>query len=108
MARSLGMDIGDKRIGLAISDPSGILASPLAIIDRSDATADIEAIVHIIKQYQVEQVIVGLPRRMDGSLGMQAEKVQDFAQRLCRHTDVPVKFRDERLTTVAARRLMST
>ncbi|MBA7712396.1 putative pre-16S rRNA nuclease [subsurface metagenome] len=104
--RSLGLDIGDKRIGVALSDPDGLLASPLTIINRREETADIKAITDIISQHQVGQIIVGLPRSMDGSLGHQANKVQDFTQKLCRHTEVPVEFRDERLTTVLAKRLM--
>jgi len=104
--RSLGLDIGDKRIGVALSDPEGLLASPLTIINRRQETADIKAITDIVSQYQVEQIIVGLPRSMDGSLGHQAEKVEDLTQKLRCHTDVPVEFRDERLTTVLAKRLM--
>ena len=91
---------------MALSDPQGILASPLTIIDRRDDTADIEAIIDIVRQRQVEQIIVGLPRSMNGSIGKQAEKVQAFAQKLCNHTEVPVKFSDERLTTVLSKRLM--
>lgn len=91
---------------MAISDPMGILASPLAIIDRRDEAADIEAIIDVINRQQVEQIVVGLPRSMDGSIGRQAEKVQAFAGELCDHTEVPVEFRDERLTTVSAKRLM--
>ncbi|MDI6814726.1 MAG: Holliday junction resolvase RuvX [Dehalococcoidales bacterium] len=105
MTRGLGLDIGDKRVGVALSDPEGILASPLTIINRSDDTADIEAITNIISQYQVKQIIVGLPRSMNGSLGKQAEKVKAFIQKLCNHTEVPVEFRDERLSTVLAKRL---
>ena len=104
--RSLGLDVGDKRIGVALSDPQGLLASPLTIINRRDETADIKAITDIVSQHQVGQIIVGLPRSMDGSLGQQAEKVKTFTQKLCSHTDVPVEFRDERLTTVSAKRLM--
>jgi len=102
----LGLDIGDKRIGIALSDPLGILASPLTIIDRRDERLDIEAITNIVNQHQVQQIIVGLPRSMNGSIGKQAEKVQAFTQRLCQHTEVPVEFRDERLSTVSAKRLM--
>ncbi len=91
---------------MALSDPEGILASPLAIIDRGDDAADIEAIIDVINRQQVKQIIVGLPRSMDGSIGRQAEKVQAFARELCDHTEVPVEFRDERLTTVSAKRLM--
>ena len=104
--RSLGLDIGDKRIGVALSDPQGILASPLTIIDCKDEGLDIEAITNIVSQHRVKQIIAGLPRSMDGSIGKQAEKVKAFTQKLCEHTDVPVEFRDERLTTVSAKRLM--
>ncbi len=103
--RSLGLDIGDKRIGVALSDPEGILASPFTIINCKDERLDIEAITSIISQKQVKQIIVGLPRSMDGSIGKQAEKVKTFTQKLCEHTEVPVQFRDERLTTVSAKRL---
>ena len=104
--RSLGLDIGDKRIGVAVSDPQGILASPLTIINRTDDTVDVEAISGIVDQQQVERIIVGLPRSMDGSIGKQAQKVEAFVQKLSRHTEIPVEFRDERLSTVSARRLM--
>jgi len=106
--RNLGLDIGDKRIGVARSDPQGILASPLTIINRRDDRADIEAIVNIVSQNQVGRIIVGLPLSMDGTIGVQAEKVKAFTQQLSNHTEVPVEFRDERLTTVSAKRLMRT
>ncbi len=104
--RSLGLDVGDKRIGVALSDPGGILASSFTIIERRDEIADIKAVIDIIDQHQVGQAVVGLPRSMDGSIGQQAEKVQAFVEKLRRQTEVPVEFRDERLTTVLARRLM--
>ena len=91
---------------MALSDPNGILASPLTIINCQDDITDVEVITGIISQQQVKQVIVGLPRSMDGSLGEQAEKVKAFTQKLCSHSEVPVEFRDERLTTVSAKRLM--
>ncbi len=103
--RSLGLDIGDKRIGVALSDPGGILASPLTIINRKDDSLDVKAITDIVDQHQVRQIVVGLPRSMDGSIGKQAEKTKTFIQRLSGHTDVPIEFRDERLTTVSAKRL---
>jgi len=105
ITRSLGLDIGDKRIGVALSDPGGILASPFTIINRKDERLDIEAIIDIVNQQQVGQVVIGLPRSMDGSIGKQAEKVKAFVQKLCEHIEVPVEFRDERLTTVSAKRL---
>ncbi|MBI4296240.1 MAG: Holliday junction resolvase RuvX [Chloroflexi bacterium] len=102
----MGLDIGDKRIGLALSDPMGILASPLTIIARTDDGADIEAIIQIIRQHKVETIVVGLPYSLDGSLGKQAEKVQDFVEQLRRHIEIPMELRDERLSTAAAKRLI--
>jgi putative Holliday junction resolvase len=104
--RYLGLDIGDRWIGVALSDPLGKLASPLTIIRRQDELADLEAIARIISQHDIKRVIVGLPRSMDGGLGGQAEKVKDFSQKLRHHIEVPLEFRDERLTTVSAKRLM--
>jgi putative Holliday junction resolvase len=101
----MGLDIGDRRIGVALGDPLGIMASPLTIIECRDESTDIAAIINLIGQHQVRRVIVGLPISMDGSLGQQAGKVKTFVQELCRHTEVPVEFRDERLSTVSARRL---
>ena len=106
ITRSLGLDIGDRRVGVALSDPVGILASPFTIINCQGDMADVAAITDIISQQQVKKIIVGLPRSMDGSLGKQAEKVKIFTRKLCSHTEVPVEFRDERLTTVSAKRLM--
>ena len=106
ITRSLGLDIGDKRIGVALSDPEGILASPLTIINCRGEGVDVGVIIDIIDQNQVGQIIIGLPRSMDGSIGKQAEKVKVFVRELCNHTEVPVEFRDERLSTVSAKRLM--
>lgn len=104
--RSLALDVGDKRIGVALSDPLGILASPLTIIDRADERTDIAAIVAIIEQHRVESIIVGLPLAPDGGLGSQAEKVKNFTEELRRSIAVPIEYRDERLSTVTARQLM--
>ncbi len=104
--RSLALDVGDKRIGVALSDPLGILASPLTIIDRINEITDIAAIVAIIEQHRVESVIVGLPLAPDGGLGSQAEKVKNFTEELRLSVTVPIEYRDERLSTVTARRLM--
>ena len=106
ITRILGLDIGDKRIGVALSDPQGILASPFTIINRRNEAVDIQAITDIVSLHQVERVIAGLPRSMDGSLGGQAEKVKAFVESLLSQTRTPVEFRDERLSTVSARRLI--
>jgi putative Holliday junction resolvase len=102
----LGLDIGDRWIGVAVSDPSAKLASPLTILERSDDILDVEAILGIIEQHDVQLVIVGLPRMLNGSLGIQAQKVQAFTRQLSDRIDTAVEFRDERLTTISAHRLM--
>lgn len=104
--RSLGLDMGDKRIGVALSDPMGVLATPLLVFEHKDDAADIETILQMVAQYQVENIIVGLPQSMDGSIGVQAAKVKSFTEKLKQRSSVPVELRDERLTTVAARRLL--
>ncbi|MFC2007866.1 Holliday junction resolvase RuvX [Chloroflexota bacterium] len=106
MARILGLDVGDRWIGVALSDPEGILATPLTIIDLNEEKTDMAAIIDIVNEKQVGRIIVGLPCLMDGSVGQQAEKVIAFARELGNHTDVPVDFRDETLSTVSAKRLM--
>jgi len=104
--RSLGLDVGDKRIGVAMSDPSGIVASPLTIIERRYDAVDIEAIADIIRSNDIGQVIVGLPLAADGGAGMQAEKVNRFTQKLKESIDIPLVFRDESFSTDSARKLM--
>ena len=104
--RVLGLDMGDSRIGVALSDPLGIMASPLTIILRKDEETDIEAIIEIIQQKDVGNIIIGLPLSMDGSLGKHAEKVQGFAEVLGQRINVPIEFTDERLSTVAAKRIV--
>ena len=102
----MGLDIGDSRIGVALSDPLGILASPFTIINREDDRSTIEKIAAIIREKSVEHVIAGLPLNMDGSRGVQAEKTESFATELQRFIDMPVEYQDERLSTVTARGLI--
>jgi putative Holliday junction resolvase len=106
ISRTLGLDVGDARIGLALSDPLGIIASPLTIITRKNIEADIQSIVAIAEKNDVGRIIVGLPFSMDGSLGSQADKVRAFADEFARHTAIPLEYRDERLSTVAAKRIL--
>jgi putative Holliday junction resolvase len=104
--RTLGLDIGDKRIGVAISDPEEILASPLAIITREDDKKAIDDIIKLVDQHNVERIVVGLPYSLDGSIGGQANKVMDFAERLSQYTRASMEIWDERLSTVAVERLL--
>ena len=79
------------------------MASPFTIINRTDEPQDIEAIIAISRENEVGRIIAGLPLSMNGSVGPQAEKVKSFIRSLAEKTDVPVEFRDERLTTVSAK-----
>jgi putative holliday junction resolvase len=104
--RILGLDIGDRRTGVALSDPLGMLASPLLVFQLKGATEDIAFILNLVEQYKVEKIIVGLPQSMNGTIGTQAEKVRVFGDKLRQSSPVPVEYRDERLTTVEAKRML--
>ena len=104
--RSLGLDIGDKRIGVAISDPEEILASPLATITRNEDGQAVDALLELVDKHGVERIVVGLPYSLDGSIGHQANKVMAFVEKLSRHTKVKIETQDERLSSVAAERLL--
>jgi putative Holliday junction resolvase len=104
--RALGLDIGDKRIGVALSDPLGLLASPLLVFEHKDDLVDIDFILQLVKKNNVGHIIMGLPQSMNGTIGPQAEKVKLFGDQLRQKSPVPLEFRDERLTTVAAKRLL--
>jgi putative Holliday junction resolvase len=104
--RTLGLDIGDRRIGVAISDPEEILASPLTIIIREDDEKAIADIIKLVDQHNAERIVLGMPYSLDGSIGTQANKVMDFAERLSKHTRASMEVWDERLSTVAVERLL--
>lgn len=104
--RKLGLDIGDKRIGVAISDPRNCIAQSLMTILRKSPLVDLMAIRKIIQKYTVDEVVVGLPLSLDGSLGTQAKKVLSFVAILQQQLNVPVKVWDERLTTLVARKAL--
>ena len=104
--RCLGLDVGDKRIGVAISDPEQILASPLSTITRDDDEKAIDAIIELVGKHEVQRIVVGLPYSLDGSVGRQASKVMAFVEQLSKCTEADIETRDERLSTVAAERLL--
>jgi len=99
--RIICLDIGDVRIGVAVSDPSGMLATPLEVIHRVGWGPDTRRIKAICDQYETNRIVSGLPLNMDGSEGFQAEKVRQFCQQL-EKAGLTVFFQDERLTTVTA------
>lgn len=102
MAILLGLDVGDIRIGVALSDELGVAAHPLCTLTRKNRKVDLIAIADLVSIHKVERVIIGLPISLDGSIGTQAEKVQKFAQRLENVIDIPIEFQDERFTTAEA------
>ncbi len=95
--RALGIDYGEKRVGIALSDPMQILASPKMIIKHDDDDEIVVTeIMNIINKEKVSKIILGLPLNMNGSVGFQAERVQQFAERLKQETDIVIIFEDER------------
>jgi putative holliday junction resolvase len=104
--RYLGLDIGDKRIGVALSDPTALLASPLTIVKRRDDTADIAAIVKLVAEHQAGMVIAGLPVSLGEFEGLQAAKVRCFADKLQQSLKVSLAFQDERHSTSDAQWLL--
>jgi len=104
--RVLGLDVGDRRIGVALSDETGTLASPLPTLERVGPRQDLKAVAALARAHGAREIVVGLPRTLAGEIGPQAEKVQAFAQALRPVAQVPVTFWDERLTTVMAERAL--
>jgi putative Holliday junction resolvase len=103
--RLLGLDVGDRRIGVAISDPTGSLASPVEVYHRRDATADTQHVIDLSDELEANGIVVGLPKNMNGTEGPQAEKTREFADTLTAR-GLTVHLWDERLSTVEATRRM--
>ena len=106
MAILLGLDVGDTRIGVALSDELGVAAHPLCTLTRKNRKVDLIAISDLVSIHKVECVVIGLPISLDGSIGAQAEKVQKFAKRLEHVIDIPIEFQDERFTTAEAEEIL--
>jgi putative Holliday junction resolvase len=104
--RVLGLDIGERRIGVALSDSLRIIAGALTVVERVTDDAALKQIIDLARENEVERIVVGMPRSLDGSLGKQAQAVQYFVDLLKRRTDIPVVTWDERLSTVAAERTL--
>ena len=104
--RSLGVDVGDKRMGIALSDASGSIASPTDTIERKGQDKDIDRLLELARRQEVDTIVVGLPLSMDGSIGPQAKKVGRFVHALRTKSTIPVMTWDERLTTVGAERAL--
>jgi putative Holliday junction resolvase len=108
--RRLGVDVGEVRVGVALSDPSGVLATPLVTLSRNrSAGSDLDALAALVAQHEVVEVVVGLPRTLAGRHGPAAEAAAGYARALADRLGggVPVQLTDERLTTVSAVRMLA-
>ncbi|MGD9872732.1 MAG: Holliday junction resolvase RuvX [Kiritimatiellia bacterium] len=102
MSRALGIDYGDKRIGVALSDPMRIIASSLCVIENTGIKPSCAEVIALCEKHGVTQMVMGLPLNMNGTSGEAAQKAQHFAEELRKRTKIPVLMWDERLSTVSA------
>lgn len=106
MKRFMALDVGEKRIGIAISDPLGIIAQGLETYSRIDINEDIIYLRNLFKEYDITRLIVGLPKNMNNSIGFKALEIQEFIQALMEGQSIPVHWIDERLTTKLATKVL--
>jgi putative Holliday junction resolvase len=104
--RILALDLGKKRIGLAVSDELGITAQGLPTLERRNKRSDFAALSSLVRENNVREIVLGLPLRMSGEEGTQADWVRGFAEELKVHVDVPITLRDERWTSKQAERVL--
>jgi putative holliday junction resolvase len=106
--RRLGLDIGEVRTGVAVSDPTGRVSTPLTVLDARVLARDARPLARLVDDYEADLLVVGLPLSLDGSEGPQAVRVREIAERLARALSVPLEFWDERLTSAEAERAMAS
>ncbi|BCU82494.1 putative pre-16S rRNA nuclease [Polycladomyces abyssicola] len=104
--RILGLDVGERRVGVAVSDPMGWTAQGVEVIDRARTPDWMARVGELVRQYEVEAIVVGLPRNMNGSIGPRGEACQAAAEELQRRFSLPVHLWDERLSTTAVERTL--
>jgi putative Holliday junction resolvase len=104
--RILCLDVGEKNIGVAVSDPLGITAQGVGVIQRRGLKKDLEQILGLLKEYEADELVLGLPLNMDGTRGVKAREVLQFKEYLSKRLSLPIITVDERLTTVAATRTL--
>ena len=102
----MGLDLGDKTIGVALSDPFFITAQAYLTIKRKKTSLDIKKLVDIIRDKEVNLIIIGLPKNMNNTLGPQAMKVISFVDLLKKETDIDIKYQDERMTTIQSNKIL--
>ncbi|MFP4249157.1 MAG: Holliday junction resolvase RuvX [Armatimonadota bacterium] len=104
--RALGVDAGERRIGLAVSDESGLIASPLEVITLNEDDDPVARVVERARELDVECIVVGMPTNLRGERGVAAQKMDEFVQRLREVSGIPVEISDERMTSAVAARAM--
>ncbi|MDO5062581.1 MAG: Holliday junction resolvase RuvX [Peptostreptococcaceae bacterium] len=102
----LALDVGNKRIGTAVSDELGMFAHPLYTVHRKGLQNDIKAILGIVQEHKIDEIVVGLPKNMDGTIGQQGEKTIYFADAIRKEKEIKITFWDERLSTKTAKDIM--
>ena len=103
----IGLDIGEKRIGVAVSDPSGSVATPFAVLDAVRVLGDGQELLRVVEEYEAELVVAGLPLSLDGAESEQTARVRRAADRLAGFLPIPLVFHDERLSSAQASRSMA-
>jgi len=102
----MALDVGDATVGIAVSDPLGIGANPIETIRRTTEPKDIERVLYLAAEHSAVTLVIGLPRMLNNTLGIQAQKVQAFADALAEATDLPIVMWDERYSTSAAEKAL--
>lgn len=106
MDRLMGLDVGDRTIGVAVSDLLMITAQGVTTIKRTNIKNDINELKKIIEEYQVTKIVAGLPKMLNGTVGIQGEKVLEFLEKMKKQIDLPVELEDERFTTTISERML--
>jgi len=106
--RILGLDVGERRIGVAVADQRVRVALPVAVVERRELPADLDAIARLAQDQGAEAIVIGLPISLNGSLGSQAEVVKAFGRELSARLSLPIEYWDERLSTVEAQRRLTS
>ena len=106
MTRVMALDVGDKRIGVAISDPTRFLASPLCTVERDASSSEIQQIEKLVESHQASELLVGMPLQLSGHKGIQARLVEGFINNLAKRLPIPIQSIDERFSTVEAERML--
>jgi len=106
--RILGLDVGERRIGIAVADERVRVALPVTVVERSDLPVDLDGIARLVQEQGAEAVVIGLPISLNGTLGPQAQAVKAFGQELSARLSLPIEYWDERLSTVEAERRLAS